>query len=65
VTSFEWQGITAVMAFKRDCVIHDLVCLAVADINHVVEVDEQDTGWDDFIVAVEKKALTQPPFGDE
>jgi hypothetical protein len=51
--SFEWQEITTVVAFKNDCVTYDMICLAIATPINVVEINEEDAGWDAFIRAAE------------
>jgi hypothetical protein len=72
-TSFDWQDITAVVAFKRDGAAYDLIWLAVADNNTIVEINEEDIGWNAFTWAIEKylsgsvprqrwwPVVTQPP----
>jgi len=71
---FKRQEITTIVAFKRDCVTYDLVCLAIADASNIVEIKEEDAGWDAFIRAAEKNlhgsvpantwwpVVAQPPF---
>ncbi len=72
---FEWQEITTITAYKRDCFAYDLTCLAIGDASSAaVEINEQDIGWDTFIRAVSQKlpgsvpvdiwwpAVAQPPF---
>jgi hypothetical protein len=73
-TCLKWQEITTVLAYKRDCFAIDLVCLAIADSVTVLEINEQDAGWEEFIRAVENNlpgsvplatwwpAVAQPPF---
>jgi hypothetical protein len=71
---FQWGEITTVLAYKRDCFSVDLICLAVGDASTVVEINEEDAGWEAFIRAMEKNlpgslpfdawwpAVAQPPF---
>ena len=71
---FEWQGLTAIIAYKRDCLVYDTICVAIADASIAVEIHEEDDGWDAFIRAAEKNllgsvpvdtwwpAVAQPPF---
>jgi len=49
---FQWREIKAIVAYKRDCFAYDLLCLAVEDASGVIEICEQDDGWDDFIKAL-------------
>ena len=58
-TCFKWQEITTVLAYKRDCFAIDLICLAVADSLTVLEINEQDAGWDEFIRALENNLPAQ------
>ena len=51
-TKLNWQQITEIIAYKRDCFTVDLICLAIADPATVVEINEEDAGWDPFIQAV-------------
>jgi hypothetical protein len=50
---FNWQEINAVVAFKRDCVTVDLICLLVADNTKQLEINEEDIGWHAFAGAIE------------
>jgi hypothetical protein len=71
---FDWQGVTTMIAYKRDCFAYDMICLAIADASIAVEIREEDDGWDAFIRAAEKNlpgsvpvdtwwpAVAQPPF---
>jgi hypothetical protein len=52
-TCFEWKEITTVLAYKRDCITTDLICIAIADSVRVLEINEEDAGWEEFIRAVE------------
>jgi hypothetical protein len=73
-TCLKWQEITTVLAYKRDCFAVDLICLAIATPSTVLEINEQDAGWDEFIRAVENNlpgsaplatwwpAVAQPPL---
>jgi len=70
----KWQEITTIIAFKKDCFSCDLICLAIADNLTVVEINEEDAGWDAFIQAAQKNLpglvpadiwrtkVAQPPF---
>ncbi len=71
---FAWQEITSIVAYKRDLVTYDMICLAIEGASTAVEINEEDNGWDGFIRAAEKNlpgsvpldrwwpAVTQPPF---
>jgi len=70
----KWKEITTIIAFKKDCFSCDLICLAIADNLTVVEINEEDAGWDAFIQAAQKNlpglvpahnwwpVVAQPPF---
>jgi hypothetical protein len=70
----KWQHIAQINAFKRDCFSYDLICLAVADNRTVVEICEEDAGWDAFLQAAQEilpglvpadiwlTEIAQPPF---
>ena len=71
---FAWQEITSIVAYKRDLVTYDRICLAIEGASTAVEINEADYGWDAFIRAAEKNlpgsvpldtwwpAVTQPAF---
>jgi hypothetical protein len=46
----EWSAVQSASAFKRDLVIHDLVCILFRLRNgRQIEVDEQMSGWPEFV----------------
>jgi len=51
--SFGWSGVTSVSAFKRDCYVVDLICLAfrMAD-GTVVELNEEMEGYQELVHAM-------------
>jgi hypothetical protein len=71
---FQWQEITTIIAYKRDCITVDLICMAIEDELRAIEINEEDAGWEEFIRAAEVNlpgsvpvdiwwpAVSQPPF---
>jgi hypothetical protein len=71
----KWQHIAQITAFKRDCFSYHLICLAVADDRTIVEICEEDAGWDAFLQAAQTilpglvpadvwlAEIAQPQFG--
>lgn len=59
---YNWQEITAVVAFKRDCVTVDLICLLVADNNRQLEINEEDIGWHACAWSIEKHLPGSIPY---
>jgi hypothetical protein len=42
---FRWSDVNRVLAYKRDCITVDLICLAIGTPADAVEVDEEMEGW--------------------
>jgi hypothetical protein len=71
---FQWREITTAIAYKRDCVTVDLICMAIADELTAIEITEEDAGWEEFIRGAEISLpgslpidtwwpiVSQPPF---
>lgn len=50
----EWGEVTEIVAYKRDVLTYDLICLGITTVWAAFEIDEESTGWDLFIQAVEQ-----------
>jgi hypothetical protein len=50
----KWQEITQITAFKRDCFSYDLICLLIGGALTIVEINEEDAGWDAFLQAAQE-----------
>ena len=74
-TELKWNEVNRVVAYKRDCYAHDLICMGFTTLDDgFIEVNEQDDGWDALIEAVPRLLpgitskeewwgkITQPPF---
>lgn len=49
----DWRSIRRVVAYKRDLLTHDLLCLALElDSEEVIELDESMTGWSHLLDAL-------------
>lgn len=52
-TELKWSEVNRVVAYKRDCYAHDLICMGFTTPDDgFIEVNEQDDGWDNLIEAV-------------
>lgn len=45
-TQMEWSEVTAIVAFKRDCVTTDMVCIGFTTPDGTIEMNEQMEGWE-------------------
>jgi hypothetical protein len=58
-----WRDVERAYAFKRDLYTTDLVCLALATRDGVVELNERDDGWQAFAEALEERLPGCEPYG--
>jgi hypothetical protein len=48
----QWRDVSQVLAYKRNLVFLDLMCLVMITSRGTVEIDEQMDGWLDLITAL-------------
>ena len=72
--SYNWLDLATVKVFKRDCFAHDLLCMVLSDGKTMIEINEEQPAWNDFIREAEQNlkpiipvgiwwaALVRPPF---
>jgi hypothetical protein len=55
VSSVDWREVTRVLAFKRDLLTTDLICLRIeAGPERSLEVNEEVPGWDALLRALQE-----------
>jgi hypothetical protein len=65
VSQISWDAISKVMAFKRDAVFLDCICLVIQSVTgETVEVNEETAGWSDLVAALPEKLPGTPDFQD-
>ena len=47
-----WNEIDRIVAYKRDIIMYDLICIAIADKNSSFELTEDMEGWDEVLRAL-------------
>ena len=52
--AIKWQGVTKIVAFKRDLFGIDLICLLIATEASPLEINEQSHGWKEFLEAAQQ-----------
>ena len=58
-----WSTVASVVAFKRDCVTVDLICLAIqSDSGIALELNEEMPGWSALVIAIPEKLPGCPKF---
>ena len=53
-TEVKWAEVRRVLAFKRDLLLIDLLCLGFETQEGLIEIDEEMDGWDSIIAALPK-----------
>ena len=51
-TQVEWSQVNGVVAFKRDLLTVDLICIGLSTPESSIEVDEEMEGWKELIEAL-------------
>jgi hypothetical protein len=51
-TKIKWKGVKGIVAYKRDLLTLDLICLGLTTDDGVVEIDEEMSGWTALIDAL-------------
>lgn len=51
-TSLDWTEVNGVVAYKRDLIIVDLICIGFTTASGTLEVDEEMEGWNALVDAL-------------
>jgi len=62
--SLRWNDVNAVLAYKRDLYLTDLICLAFATHDSTIEVDEEMQGWSQLVEELPRLLPGTPPLSD-
>ena len=74
VCFYNWGDLARIIVFKRDCLVYGLLCMVISDGKTMVEINEEQPAWNDFIREAEQNlkpiipvgiwwaALVRPPF---
>jgi hypothetical protein len=62
--AMKWTGISRIVAFKRDLLIADLLCVGLTDRQGVMIVDEEMEGFEEMIQAFPSRLQGAPSEGE-
>jgi len=62
--SVRWNSVETVLAFKRDLLTVDLICLAFGAAEGAIEVHEEMPGWEQLVEQLPSKLPGASPFSE-
>ncbi|BCU75920.1 hypothetical protein [Luteolibacter sp. LG18] len=59
-----WNELLTVTAFKRDLALFDLICLGIRTVDGLIEIDEEDPLWEDWIAKATEMLPGMVPWSE-